>query len=112
MAKVTTPEALMVRRLACTTSRIKDMACLRRHHTIILGLQQLEASVNRLSTGVIALLVEVLGIMAVLGRNLLRLPNLWEVVGYLVECKTPLLVVLRIKVRVSIMANSKLVEMI
>jgi hypothetical protein len=49
--------------------------------------------------------------MAVLGRNLLRLPNPWEVVDHLVVCKTPLLVVLRIKVRASIMANSKLVEM-
>ena len=102
----------MVQRLACTTSPIKDMACLRRHLTIILHLQQLEASVNRLFTGVIALLVEVLGIMAVLDHNLLKLPNPWEVVDHLVACKTPLLVVPPIKVRVSIMANSKLVETI
>jgi hypothetical protein len=111
MAKATTLGVLMVQRLACTTSPIKDMACLRRHLTIILHLKQLEASVNRLFMGVIALLVEVLGIMAVLGRNLLRLPNPWEVVDHLVACKMLLLVVPPIKVKVSIMANSKLVEM-
>jgi hypothetical protein len=49
--------------------------------------------------------------MAVLGRNLLRLLSPWEVVDHLVACKTLLFVVPPIKVKVSIMANSKLVEM-
>lgn len=109
MAKATTLGVLMVQRLGCTTSPIKDI---RRHLTITLHLRQSEASVSRLFTGVIALLVEVLGIMAVLDRNLLRLRNLWEVVDHLVACRTPLLVVPRIRVKVSITANSKLVEMI
>jgi hypothetical protein len=111
MAKLTTLGVPTVQRLACITNRIKGMACLHRPRTITQHLQQLEASVNRLFMGVIALLVEDLAIMVVLRRCLLRLPNLWEVVDLLVACRTHLLVVPPIRVKVSIMANSKLLEM-
>ena len=97
--------ALTVQRQACITSHIKDMACLHRHLMTILHLQQLEALVSRLSMGVIALLVEDWAIMAVLGRNLLRLPNPLEAVDLLVVYRMLSLVAPLIRAKVNIMAN-------